>query len=215
MEPWRTTLRTALAELPSTLRSALVGQAATYVQQADFLRKALHVQAALTGADGLAPQAPVQDGAPEQLDEEIDAIAIEQLELVFGVADTPGPALEEQLAAVLQLSAKQVGHWFAERRAAAQAQYKRLRKRNNKRVTAGAAHAVVPRFSTNAQTAAQDLGAAPLTACAPHLPLVDSRVHMNRMLFNVVPWAVAGRGGLPIASQAARARRHGCHAWRH
>jgi hypothetical protein len=161
--PWKPVLRTTLQVLPNPLRRLVVDDVLEFVAQADFLRKALHIQAALTGTDCLAvapaPE-PSQTEEPGQVP--ISPWAEQQLMAVFGVADEPGPLVEAELAAALDLPAQQVTRWFEEQSAAAQALCKRVRRKKNKRATVGAAHTVVARIGiSGAQAQRSQTGVCP------------------------------------------------------
>lgn len=124
-EEWQRPIRTALREAPRALRGPLLWQVSDFVQQADFLRKALRVQAQLSRRDCLeltpdeqAAQQQQQQHAHARPVEAIPAEAEAQLCSAFALANTLTPALEQDVASALHLSAATVHRWFEDRTAA-------------------------------------------------------------------------------------------------
>jgi hypothetical protein len=174
-EPWKAPLRAALSNAPAKCRSLVASQMVMFVRQADFLRKALHVQAALSHADCLASE-PQHEPVKEEVEATLSVTrkADRWLRLVFSLTDNPGTAIERQLATKLDISTGTVHRWLSERREAVHELCKRFGKKKKTRVTLGAAHGVTGRAAAGVRSpslAAVPSQCAPGTASIPHVML--------------------------------------------
>jgi hypothetical protein len=122
----------ALKHLPSHLRLPVCDQLVDFLNQANFLRKALHVQAHLRGGENCL----LREAAPEPQDNSqahhiagVSDDAAKQLEVVFATASQLNPALLDSVARAVQCSPQAVSQWFELRNRSIRGVCKRLEKK--------------------------------------------------------------------------------------
>jgi hypothetical protein len=101
----------SLKNLPPQLCVRVCEQAADFLHQADFLRRALHVQAQLTGENALAPRNQ-QDYIDQDAEDRLPAEVVSQLDMLFSAASTFTPQVLEAVAQAVKCRTETVRKWF-------------------------------------------------------------------------------------------------------
>lgn len=119
----------SLKHLPPNVSVRICEQTADFLHQADFLRRALHVQTELSGKDALAAKEQ-EDG----LDGEsvyVPSEAARQLDTLFSAASSFTPQVLEVVASAVKCKPASVRRWFEQRNRSAKQTCKRLAKKKS------------------------------------------------------------------------------------
>lgn len=119
----------SLKQLPPHISVRVCEQAADVLHQADFLRRALHFQAQVSGKDALAPTA--QQAELDRRDDNVPAEVASQLDTLFSAASTFTPQLLDVVAQAVKCKTESVRNWFEQRNRSTRQTCKRLAKKRS------------------------------------------------------------------------------------
>ena len=116
----------SLKHLPPHISVRVCEQTADLLHQADFLRRALHVQTELSGQDALAATEKEDDLDGESVD--VPTEAANQLDTLFSAASSFTPQVLDVVARAVSCKRESVRTWFEQRNRSTRQTCKRLSK---------------------------------------------------------------------------------------
>lgn len=118
----------SLKQLPPHISIPLCEQTTEFLHQAEFLRRALHIQSQLTGKDALntTEQQHELDKRPEDT---LSVEAVNQLGTLFSAASTFTPQVIDVVAQAVKCHPETVRSWFEQRNRSTRQACKRLSKK--------------------------------------------------------------------------------------
>lgn len=120
----------SLKHLPPHISVRVCEQTADFLHQADFLRRALHVQAQLSGTNALSATEQ-EDGLDQDREDMVPAGVASQLDTLFSAASTFTPQVLDVVAQAVKCKTESVRKWFEQRNRSTRQTCKRLVKKRS------------------------------------------------------------------------------------